>query len=40
MVRPVQLGRTERMSYSKINEVIEITNLIEIQKNSFQRFLD
>ncbi|NLM76644.1 MAG: DNA-directed RNA polymerase subunit beta [Ruminococcaceae bacterium] len=40
MVRPVQLGRTERMSYSKINEVIDIPNLIEIQKNSYQWFLD
>lgn len=40
MVRPVQLGRTERMSYSKINEVIDIPNLIEIQKKSYQWFLD
>ncbi len=40
MVHPVQLGRTERMSYSKINEVIDIPNLIEIQKNSYQWFLD
>lgn len=40
MVRPVQLGRTERMSYSRIDEVIDIPNLIEIQKNSYQWFLD
>ena len=40
MVHPVQLGRTERMSYSKINEVIDMPNLIEIQKNSYQWFLD
>ncbi len=40
MVRPVQLGRAERMSYSRIDEVIDIPNLIEIQKNSYQWFLD
>ena len=40
MVQPVQLGRTERMSYSRIDEVIDIPNLIEIQKNSYQWFLD
>jgi DNA-directed RNA polymerase subunit beta len=40
MVHPVKLGRTERMSYSRIDEVIDIPNLIEIQKNSYQWFLD
>ncbi len=40
MVRPVKLGRAERMSYSRIDEVIDIPNLIEIQKNSYQWFLD
>jgi len=40
MVHPVQLGKTTRMSYSKINEVLEMPNLIEIQKNSYQWFLD
>ncbi len=40
MVRPVKLGRTERMSYSRIDEVIDIPHLIEIQKNSYQWFLD
>ena len=40
MVQPVQLGRAERMSYSRIDEVIDIPNLIEIQKNSYQWFLD
>ena len=40
MVHPVQLGRTTRMSYSRIDEVLEMPNLIEVQKNSYQWFLD
>ncbi|NLX78238.1 MAG: DNA-directed RNA polymerase subunit beta [Clostridiaceae bacterium] len=40
MVHPVKLGRVTRMSYSKINEVLEMPNLIEVQKNSYQWFLD
>ncbi|MBR5089645.1 MAG: DNA-directed RNA polymerase subunit beta, partial [Ruminiclostridium sp.] len=39
-VKPVQMGKTTRMSFSKINEVIEMPNLIEIQKNSYQWFLE
>ena len=39
MVHPIQLGKNVRMSYSKINEVLEMPNLIEIQKNSYQWFL-
>ncbi|MCI8554054.1 MAG: DNA-directed RNA polymerase subunit beta, partial [Clostridiales bacterium] len=39
-VKPVQLGRTTRMSFSKINEVLDMPNLIEVQKNSYQWFLD
>ncbi len=39
-VKPVQLGKTERMSFSKIDEVIQMPNLIEVQKNSYQWFLD
>ncbi len=39
-VKPVQLGKTTRMSFSKINEVIEMPNLIEIQKNSYKWFLE
>ena len=40
MVRPVKQGRVERLSYSRIDEVIEVPNLIEIQKNSYRWFLD
>ena len=39
-VKPVQMGNTTRMSFSKINEVIEMPNLIEIQKNSYKWFLE
>ena len=39
-IRALQLGDTTRMSYSKINEVLEMPNLIEVQKNSYQWFLD
>ena len=39
-VKPVQLGKTERMSFSKIDEVIQMPNLIEVQKNSYQWFLE
>ena len=40
MVQPVKLGRNTRMSFSKIREVLEMPNLIEVQKNSYQWFLD
>ena len=39
-VKPVKFGTVERMSFSKINEVLEMPNLIEIQKNSYQWFLE
>ncbi len=34
------LGKNTRMSFNKINEILEMPNLIEIQKNSYQWFLD
>lgn len=39
MVHPIQLGKNTRMSYSKIGECLEMPNLIEIQKNSYDWFL-
>ena len=39
-VKPVKLGKNTRMSFAKINEVLEMPNLIEVQKNSYQWFLD
>ena len=34
-VKPVQLGKTERMSFSRIDEVIDMPNLIEVQTVSY-----
>ena len=39
-VKPKQLGKNVRMSFGKINEALEIPNLIEVQKNSYQWFKD
>ncbi|MBE6735258.1 MAG: DNA-directed RNA polymerase subunit beta, partial [Ruminococcaceae bacterium] len=39
-VKRVKLGETERLSFSKIEEVIGMPNLIEVQKKSYQWFLD
>jgi DNA-directed RNA polymerase subunit beta len=39
-VKPVHLGKNVRMSFNRINEVLEMPNLIEVQKNSYQWFLD
>ena len=39
-VKPVHLGKNVRMSFSHINEVLEMPNLIEVQKNSYQWFWD
>ncbi|MCR4779553.1 MAG: DNA-directed RNA polymerase subunit beta [Ruminiclostridium sp.] len=39
-VKPLKMGNITRMSFSKINEVIDMPNLIEIQKNSYEWFLD
>ena len=38
-VKPIKIGKTTRMSFSKIEEVIEMPNLIEIQKKSYQWFI-
>ncbi len=39
MVHPVKHGKNTRMSYGKIREVIEMPNLIEIQKDSYDWFI-
>ena len=38
--RPVTAGKTMRMSYSRRKEVLEMPNLIEVQKDSYKWFLD
>ncbi|MDO5559301.1 MAG: DNA-directed RNA polymerase subunit beta [Oscillospiraceae bacterium] len=37
-VKPKQLGKNVRMSFGKINEALEMPNLIEVQKNSYKWF--
>ena len=39
-VKDVQLGTATRKSFAKINEVMQMPNLIEVQKKSYQWFLD
>jgi len=39
MPHPVKIGNRVRMSYSKINEVLELPDLIEVQKKSYDWFL-
>ena len=39
-IRPVKAGKGMRMSYSRQKEVLEMPNLIEIQKDSYKWFLD
>ncbi|MBQ5328846.1 MAG: DNA-directed RNA polymerase subunit beta [Oscillospiraceae bacterium] len=39
-VKPVKLGKNVRMSFSKINEVLDMPNLIEVQKDSYRWFLE
>ncbi len=39
-VKPVQLGKTTRMSFGKITEALPMPNLIEVQKNSYKWFLE
>ena len=40
MVHEVKIGKRNRMSFSKIEEVLEMPDLIEIQKNSYNSFLE
>ena len=40
MPHPVKIGNRVRMSYSKINEVLELPDLIEVQKKSYDWFLN
>ena len=39
-IRPINTGKSFRMSYSRQKEVLEMPNLIEVQKDSYQWFLD
>ena len=39
-IRPVKAGKSVRMSYSRQKEVLEMPNLIEVQKNSYNWFIN
>ena len=39
-IRPMKSGRSSRMTYSRQKEVLQMPNLIEVQKDSYQWFLD
>ena len=39
-IKPVRAGKSSRMSYARQKEVLEMPNLIEVQKDSYQWFLD
>ena len=38
-IRPIKVGKGVRMSYSRQKEVLEMPNLIEVQKDSYNWFL-
>ena len=40
MPKPIQVGRKERMTFAKINEVCEMPNLIQIQTDSYNWFIE
>ena len=40
MPRPVKVGRKERMTFAKINEVCEMPNLIDVQTQSYKWFVE
>ena len=39
-LKPVKVGKNTRMSFARIEEVLDMPNLIEVQKKSYQWFLD
>ncbi len=39
-IRPINSGKSMRMSYSRQKEVLQMPNLIEVQKDSYKWFLD
>ena len=39
-IKTVNLGKTQRVTFSRIDEVLEMPNLIEVQKNSYNWFVE
>ena len=40
MVKPQKLGKNVRMSFSKIDEALDLPNLIDVQKKSYEWFIN
>ena len=40
MVHEIELGKRKKMSFSRIEEVLQMPDFIEIQKNSYNKFLE
>ena len=40
MPQPIKVGKKERMSFAKINEVCEMPNLIDVQTKSYKWFME
>lgn len=40
MPKPIMLGKKERQTFSKINEVVDMPNLIQIQTKSYKTFIE
>lgn len=40
MVHPIQVGKRTRMSFARVKDIIDMPNLIEVQLDSYQWFLD
>ena len=40
MIHEVQMGKRTRMSFARIEEALGVPDLIEVQKNSYQHFLN
>ena len=40
MVKDVYFGKTLRKSFARHEEILEMPNLLEVQKSSYQWFLD
>ena len=38
-MKPIKLGKNERMTFAKIDEVLEMPNLIDLQKSSYEWFI-
>ena len=40
VVKDVMYGKTKRKSFARYQEILDMPNLLEVQKNSYQWFLD